>query len=232
MATLHETHFGVVTDNVDPDKRGRIKCRSQSLVGYNISLPDWLEPLAGVMVSPRGGALWVPEIGATVELVIDAHDTELDDMPGEAFLRNPNIKWRPGTYTDKNGPMPLPKDFVGNYPNVRGFVTPAGHKWLVDDKGKFMGFITAAGHSVVLDDGQGTLTITSKAGGVIQLTSNGNITINNPTLLGSATDLMILGQQFMALYNVHSHATALGPSGPPLVLMTTAQLSQNGHKVG
>lgn len=213
MPTLQEQHFGVITQNKDPEQRGRIKVKCQSLVGADYELPDWVEPAGWSWTSSgKAGMLFLPEIGSTVELVLDAHD-DTDDMPGERFLQNPNIRWRPATATDKNGPMALPAELLADYPFTRGFVTKAGHKLIMNDK-------------------TGKLVIKGAKGGEITLEPDGSIVMSSPTLLGAgATELMILGNAFMTLYNAHIHPTGVGPSGPPTVQMTTAQLSQAGNKV-
>ncbi len=136
MPTLQETYHAIVTDNKDPEQRGRLKVQCQGLVGAQAELPDWAEPMAGAYVSNgSGGSLFLPKIGSTVEIICDAHDTHRDEMPGERFLQNPNIKWRPATFTDKRGPMPLPAPLTINYPERRGWVTPGGHQVITDDKG-------------------------------------------------------------------------------------------------
>lgn len=54
-----------------------------------------------------------------------------------------------------------------------------------------------------------------------------SITVDGGSIaLGAnATDPVILGNLFMALYNAHTHPTAMGPSGPPLPPLTPAQMS-------
>lgn len=80
--------------------------------------------------------------------------------------------------------------------------------------------------------------------GVIQVVSQGNFvvmgsdaTLKTATvnLLDGATDRIIKGDTFMTTcFDIHTHATAFGPSGPPVPLMSTLQasvLSTNG-KIG
>lgn len=211
MPTLQEQHFAIVTNIDDPEKRGRIKVRCQSLVGADVELPDWIEPGAQLISTLGGGSLWLPSIDSTVVLQVDAADTH-DDVPGERFLQNPAIKWLAATPTDPNGPQSLPEALRTNYPFRRGFRTPGGHEMWMDEKGSLM--------------------IKSKDNSTIEFTSSGQIVLKSPVLMGiGATELMILGNAFMTLYNAHSHATGVGPSGPPIVQMTTAQLSQEGNKV-
>jgi hypothetical protein len=214
MPTLQETHFGLVTDNNDPEKRGRLKVKSQSLTGADYELPDWIEPSGNLYASKSNGAtLFVPAIGSTVELVADVHDTDFDDMPNERFLDNPAMKWRAATLSTQDGPMPLPADLLTNYPERRGIVTPAGH-------------------TLIFDDSSGELIIKSKAGSTMVFKANGDIVLKSPVKIGDgATELMILGNAFMTLYNAHTHPTGVGPSGPPSVAMTAAQLSQEGNAV-
>lgn len=214
MPTIQETHYGLVTDNNDPEKRGRVLVKSQSLTGADYQLPDWVEPAGAMYASTKNGAtLFVPAIGSTVELIADVHDTDFDDMPNERFLDNPAMKWRPATLTAADGPMPLPEALQTNYPERRGIVTPAGH-WLI------------------FDDTAGELIIRSKAGSTMVFKANGDIVLKSPVKIGEgATELLILGNAFMTLYNAHTHPTGVGPSGPPAVAMTTAQLSQEGNAV-
>jgi hypothetical protein len=40
------------------------------------------------------------------------------------------------------------------------------------------------------------------------------------SLGGSAQDPAVLGNGLMALFNAHTHATAVGPSGPPIPPLT------------
>lgn len=214
MPTKQETHFGVITDNADDEHRGRLKVKCQTLLGADTEVPFWVEPLGGIMSSSGGtGMLFLPEVGSTVELIFDMHDEEFDDMPGERFLLNPNPKWRPATHSDVNGPCPLPDALKADYPFTRGWVTKAGHQLVMNDK-------------------TGELIVKGAKGGTITLKADGSIVLSSPTLIGDgATELMILGNAFMTLYNAHIHPTGVGPSGPPTVLMSATQLSQDGNKV-
>lgn len=168
MPTLQETHFAVITDNDDPERRGRLKVQSQSLVGYSTELPDWVEPVSQLWTSTgSSGALFLPEKGSTVELIVDEHDTEFDDVKGERFLANPNFKWRPATATDKAGPMPLPAQLLVDYPNTRGWVTRAGHVLTMNDK-------------------TGELVIKGSGGGTIMLKSDGSVVLGSSNAVDGA----------------------------------------------
>jgi hypothetical protein len=213
MPTLQETHHGIVTNVNDPEQRGRVMVRCQGLVGADYELPFWAEPLAQVSAGNGGcGSLFLPTVGSTVELVVDAHDTDLDDMPGERFLSNPSLKWRFATYTDNKGVMPLPAALRANYPKRSGFVTPGGHQLIFDDSGSVL--------------------IKANGGNAIEFKPDGSIVLTAPMIAGDgASELMVLGNALMTLFNTHTHPTGVGPSGPPTQPMTAVHLSQTGNKV-
>lgn len=210
--TLQEIHFGIVTNNNDPEKRGRLLAKSQSLAAADIELPDWIESDDPMFASSNGGgSLWLPEVGSTVILIADVHDMG-DQVAAERFFGNPIIKWRHAPHTKIQGSLPLPVDLRTNYPNRRGWITPSGHKMIFDE--------------------DGSIIVESNSGAKLEMISDGTIKLSSPTEIGdSATELMILGNAFMGLYNAHTHPTGVGPSGTPTVLMTAAQLSQEGNKV-
>lgn len=210
MPTLQETHMGVVTDNNDPEQRGRLKLKCQSLVAVDVELPDWIEPAAQLFASTGGAAaLFLPAIGSTVELTCDVHDTELDEMPGERFLQNPAMKWRPATMTDKAGPMPLPDVLRINYPNRRGWATPSGHYVVCDDKG--------------------SVIIHHSGGSEITIDSSGGITVTSPDVKlgdGTAVDRSLKGDTYRTaedavLTAIGTFATAVGGALPAVAAAAT-----------
>lgn len=214
-----ETHYGVVTDNDDEEKRGRLKVKCQTLVGFEQELPKWIEPAGAIFATAKGGELYLPEKQSVVLLDVTVTD-DLDQIPGERFLANPSIRWRYAPYTSKTGKQPLPEIFITNYPDRRGIVTPGGHSLIFDDKAGTIEIKSSHGHRLVLTDGE------------IQITPNGKTVMKSPTNMGiGATELMVLGNLFMDLFNQHTHTTGVGPSGAPIQQMTGAQLSQEGNAV-
>ena len=70
------------------------------------------------------------------------------------------------------------------------------------------------------------------AGKDLNLRATETIRMSSPTLIGdNATELQVLGNSLINWLNSHSHATGVGPSGPPTPLATEALLSALGNKV-
>ena len=68
----------------------------------------------------------------------------------------------------------------------------------------------------------------SNAVATIEVTATGAVNIDTPMdikLGTTAVQKAVLGDLFMTMYNSHFHATAVGPSGVPIVPMTPVQLS-------
>jgi uncharacterized protein involved in type VI secretion and phage assembly len=115
--------------------------------------------------------------------------------------------------------------------------TSGGHSLTLDDQGQQVSLKTSGGQSVVLNDQSGSVTIQTSGGQSITLQAGtATITATSVVLSGTsiklggdaATQSLVLGELLMAAYNAHTHTcTAPGfPSGPPLIPLTAAQLSQ------
>lgn len=93
---------------------------------------------------------------------------------------------------------------------------------------------TRSGHTLVFDDTAGSekVTITDKGGSVIELSADG-VTIKSKAIKigASAGEGLVLGDAFMSLFNSHTHATGVGPSGPPAQPMAAGQHVSQKHKV-
>lgn len=129
---------GVVKDNKDPAKSGRIMVTLPSMGGDDY--PDWVNP-----VWPEGW-LWVPEVGSEVDLVLP-EGVDAVEFASEVFYK--------GKVLDET--QAIPSELQTNYPRRRGFKTKAGHILIVDDKaGTFT--IKNGKDGITLEmDGKGTL---------------------------------------------------------------------------
>lgn len=234
---------GSVTDNQDPEKRGRLRLRVPSVLGDTET--DWALPcfpFGGLM---NQGWFFVPEPEAQVWVEFE-----------EGELSQP--LWT-GTFWQQAGDAPEEAD--KDEPTTRVLRTPGGHVLQFDDeKGEEMfrlyhpseagmvidknGTITltdAQGSHVTLDAEAGELVIEDANGNSLKMTasgttvedSNGNkiemaaasITVkgqqvviegSSVLLAGQGGEPIIKGQSFLTLFATHMHPTAMGPSGPPI----------------
>lgn len=127
---VEETYRATVSDNADPEMRGRIKVTSaQALGAADAPLPMWIEP------AMMWGFFIVPDVGETVEIVMAAHG-DMDESHGQAALEEPDVRWRGVRFwSTPDAPMPrvVPEDFKTNYGKRRGLATPQGHLLIFDD---------------------------------------------------------------------------------------------------
>lgn len=211
--TLQEAHAAIVVDNRDPQKLGRLKLKCQTLTGADFQLPTWIEPQVQMFTSVGGGAaLWLPAIKSTVILVCDVSEA-MDDIPNERFMQNPGFKWRPAPLGKA---MPLPSALAADYPNTRGFVTPAGHRLLFNDKGDIE-IRSKGGAKVLIKDD------------TIEVLTNGPVA-GLPTLaeVTAITSHLAALQAYLQTFTLPvSGATA----GPPAVPPPTAPAAPTGTQV-
>lgn len=220
-------HPGVVVDNNDPEKRGRLRVQ---VSGYmdDITTPTelpWSMPciLGGappVGSTTKNGSLWIPKLRSIVWVAFYNGD-----------IRFPI--WLGSYYGKPGGSSQLPNDFLSGYPEIRGWISPQGNKILIDDTpGSYKITIkTTTGNKIEIDETQNKMVISDSTGTTkieLDLTTK-KVTLESTTIsLGSsATEAAVLGTLFMTLFNSHTHnVTAIGaPTGVPIPLMTTAQLA-------
>lgn len=125
-----EAHTAVVSDNQDPEKRGRIRVTCAALMGSDdVALPHWIDP------DFEWGWFIVPDVGEFVE-ISHTDSTDDDESHGQTSIHAPNYTWKGrhwgGSETDTA--RPVPDDFTSkNYGKRRGFATPGGHILMFDD---------------------------------------------------------------------------------------------------
>lgn len=152
--TVYERHIGIVTNNEDPEKRGRLLVRCDTLSGASKEFPDWIEPvfpyLSGDGQTSLAGWMWVPDVGVSVEIEI-AITSPRDDTVGAVTLDAPSLKWRACLF--QIGGDKVHERFTANYPHVRGFVTGAGLGITFDDDLDQMELFDSTGSSLFFDAG-------------------------------------------------------------------------------
>lgn len=173
-ATVFEVHPAIVTDNVDPEQRGRIKVTCETLVETGTELPDWVDPAFPYLASSdqqttTAGWFFVPDIGCVVEVEV-ASDAPHDEVPGAISFDAPQIRWRAAILARDDDTVG--SEFLENYPNRRGIQTGLGHAIVFDDTDndpevKLQWSDGAGGFAFIDFDENGSMTALTKAGNMI-----------------------------------------------------------------
>lgn len=111
----YSVYTGVVVDNKDPEKRGRILVKVPSIMQNN-TLAQWAIPTGADLSGKGTGAFFPPYVGQTVDVLFDHGDVDYPRYMG-------------GFWAKKE----LPEDFAIRYPNIRGWVFKGGQKMFFDE---------------------------------------------------------------------------------------------------
>jgi phage baseplate assembly protein V len=220
-------YYGVVEALVtsvidDPEQECRVTLRFPFFDGATAE-SDWCrvaQPYAG-----NGyGAVFVPEVGDEV-LVAFVHG----DMRFPIVLG--------GLYNGADKP-PTHRTASLDQKMIR---TKHGHQVVLDDSPgqEAIRITTAGGHELILDDAGSTAAISGN-GVKITLDDSGTVTVQGTTVtveasqinLGASTAIhqLILADEFMEIFNAHTHAIPVPPVGvtvpPVLPPLTPAVFSQ------
>jgi phage baseplate assembly protein V len=222
-------YYGVVEALVakvtgDPEHECRVTLRFPFFDGGTAE-SDWCrvaQPYAG-----NGyGAVFVPEEGDEVLVAFIHGDMRFPIVLG-------------GLYNGKDKP-PTDRTTSKDQKMVQ---TKHGHQVVLDDSQgqEAIRIKTAGGHELILDDASGTVAVTGN-GVKITLEDSGTVTVQGTKVvveasniaLGSSTAALspVLGEQFMAIFNTHTHALPFPPVGatvpataaPPLTKAVFSQI--------
>lgn len=160
----YSTYPGIVVNNKDPEKRGRIKVRVPSLMG-SPPLAQWVDPMGNALAGKNTGAFFPPYIGDVVDVMFERGDINFPKYMG-GF-------WAKGE---------MPKAFTSDYPNVKGWTFKSGQKVLVTETpGKMQVSVMNGdtGAFLVLDDTKGKegVYLTHAKGSQIQIQKDGSIVL-------------------------------------------------------
>lgn len=234
---------GLVTDNQDPEKRGRLKLRVPAVLGDEET--DWALPCLPFGGGAGYGWFAVPEVDAQVWVEFEEGDIHRPIWVGTFWQQESDV----------------PPDAAKDQPTTRLLATPSGHVLQFDDesgeerfllhhpsgaeavidKNGGLALTDADGATVTLDAEGGTLTVEDANGNSITMSSSGTIVEDangnkiemgpagvtvkaqrvvidgtQVTLGGSGGEPVIKGTSFLTLFATHMHPTAMGPSGPPI----------------
>jgi hypothetical protein len=200
---------GVVEDTLDPLEIGRVRARVPAVLGEEV-VSGWALPCAPFGGGKDRGFLFLPEKGDTVWIEFAGGDPSRPIWSG-AFWGAPESSGQADDLGEATG---------SEVPTSEG--TKAG-------PGKHI-LRTKAGHRIFLDDeGEVVVVAHGKDKAEIKLTKSGEIIVKAEKIkLGGdgASKAVILGDDFMQLFNSHTHPTGVGPSGPPAQPMMKTHLSK------
>jgi len=200
-------HRGIVVDNNDPEKLGRLKVKVPSILGNDV-VTGWAMPCVPYGGAADQGFFFIPEVNAGVWVEFEAGDLEFPIWVGTYWAK-------PGGETE----VPKPAD-TQSPPTRKIIRTLKGNSIEMEDKDKEEVFI------IKYFDGSETNTITMDKNGIEIVDSNKNKVVMNKDgvvvessqiKLGSsdAVQPIVLGNKLVAWLAKHVHSTSMGPSGPP-----------------
>ena len=237
---------GTVTDNKDPQKRGRLKLRIPSVLADQDS--DWALPCLPYGGADQQGMFMIPEIDAQVWVEFEEGDIHRPIWVGTFWQQESDV----------------PEDAAREEPTTRLFQTKSGHILQFDDEeGEERFRLFHPANAEIIIDKNGTISLTDTSGAVLRMDaenneivledSNGNIITMNSSgtkvedsngnviemaaagitaeapkivVKGGQVHLgdeggepVIKGQSFLGLFATHIHTVAPvvgGPTSPPI----------------
>ncbi len=138
------TYLGVVTDNNDPEKLGRVRFKVPEVLG-DVIHPLWAQPIFP-STGNNIGFLFLPEVRQFINIIFE-----------KGNINRP--RWNSAPYSNAN---PVPEEAKANYPNVRIIKTKTGYL-LYDDTDNTIKLVnTKQGSSIELDASGGQVILGSK----------------------------------------------------------------------
>lgn len=240
--TLDKRYYGVVeglvVDVKDPDKEGRVKVRMPFFDDETVT--EWCR-VRQLYAGNGYGTFFIPEVGDEVLIAFVHGDLRLPVIIGGLY----NGKDKPPSHRTDEKDQKVVRTKAGHQitmDDTRGerrviVETAGGHTLDLNDKERATTIKTSGGHEVRLDDQgakivvktSGSESITFEVAGSKVTLKSSVVVLDAPQVkLGGigAVSPVVLGDVFTGIFNGHTHPTAVGPSGPPIPLMTGAELSK------
>jgi uncharacterized protein involved in type VI secretion and phage assembly len=215
LGRIYGVVVGVVTNNQDPEKMGRVKVRFPWLNDTDES--NWAR-VATMMAGNDRGTWFLPEVGDEVLVAFEHGDVQFPYVIGALW----------------NGVDAPPRDNADGKNNERVIKSRSGHELIFgDEDGKEKVEIkTKAGHQLLLDDTSGAemISIVDKSGNnKIELDTAGNsIAITAQTKISlKATDIEITADSGLKMKGAQVEITA----DADLKVQSSAMLTLKGSLV-
>lgn len=187
----------VVRDILDPNQHGRVKVYCPSVYGEDLS--PWAMPSFPMAGRPDSGSMWIPAVGSTVWIEFEEGLPAHPIYVGGFYTDNPIGRPSDGSpyeesdayQQDRNsaprhfrgltdgsdyggssrGSDGVPEsNFKGEYPHVRGYRTPGGHRIEMDD--------TPGAERVLIEHAKGG-HVEILSDGTIHVIADGNLVIKS-----------------------------------------------------
>jgi len=236
---------GIVVDNIDPLGQGRVRVTYNWL---NESMQtEWCR-VCQIYAGDGFGAFFVPEKQSEVILgfvhgamqipiVLGSLHNGKDKAPGKRE-KAPGLNQK---MIRTQGKHEIVLDDTDSQKCVQ--ITSSGKQVLVlDDTNKLIRITTGQGQTIVLEQSSNSVTVSTTGGQSVKLDGQGTVTISGPTTVNvqaatvslqggkvelgkTAAEKVLLGTQFLALFNTHTHQLGPLPTTPPVVPLTPTVLS-------
>jgi len=237
-------YAGIVNDNKDELKRGRVQVLVPSIFGPATMV--WARPcfpFGHFQVPPEGAKVWVEfEAGDTGYPIWVGVWYADGDVPPEANITPPDnrVIQTPSGHTielmDKQGEE---KIVIRHKKNSFLSVTKDGSVVISNDKGSFLNLDSAESAATLMEQHGNLLNMSSDGivmvnkngvavemkGDNLRVLSNGTVQISAKKVLiqgqsvgigEGAAEPTLLGLTFLGMYAAHTHVSPVGPTGPPL----------------
>ena len=210
--TGDKTAVATVTNNQDPERRGRIKVTCVALLGdESRSLPLWIE------TAQPWGWFNIPDVGQQVTVSYSL-GSESDDTRGQQATLD--IRWNGGslfTDSDAEDPTPIGSEFTAkNYGKRRGYKTPRGHVMLFDDTARdeqirmsWAGGTPSAPKDAFWSfDKDGSFIAQDAGGSLLFLNASGEASVTH-----SSGSYVLLSDEGITFTDRHSNSIVMGADG-------------------
>jgi uncharacterized protein involved in type VI secretion and phage assembly len=236
---------GFVTNNQDPEKRGRVKLTVPSVLGEQET--DWALPCLPFGGQADYGFFSVPEVEAQVWVEFEEGDPsrplwvgtfwqQESDVPQEAALETPTtrlLKTKSGHLLQFDDEPDLENITLRHMTNAELNINESGIVVLKDAAENKLTLDADAGEIIVEDSNGNKISMTSSGttvedanGNKIEMAAAG-ITVEGAQVVvkgdmvmlgGQGGEPVIKGQSFLTLFATHMHPTTApgAPTGPPV----------------
>jgi uncharacterized protein involved in type VI secretion and phage assembly len=245
---------GFVVDNVDPEKRARVRVRVPSVLGDQDT--GWALPCSPFGGLADHGMFMIPEVDAQVWVEFEEGNLDHPIWVG-VFWQQPSDSSQEDALAEPTSRIiRTPSGHVLQFedaPSKEQFrlAHPSGAQMIIDPDGSISSVdassntltLNAKSNTITLEDANGNSLVMDSSGTTVK-DSNGNkiemaasgITVEGSQVVikGATVDIgdkggeaLIKGQTFLAMFNSHTHVvTAPGsPSGPPIPPLTPSALT-------